>query len=96
MAILLVESTILFCGYWFSDKITKGFHAAMSNGLQYYGKEPSMSSIVDDIQTTVSYFFEISPVGRKGLRLEARKSYTLGHILFMLRDFCFVKIPTFI
>ena len=52
--ILMVESTILFCGYWFSDNITKGFHAAMANGLQYYGKEPSISSVVDDIQSTVS------------------------------------------
>lgn len=51
--ILMVESTILFCGYWFSDNITKGFHAAMANGLQYYGKEPSISSVVDDIQSTL-------------------------------------------
>ena len=53
ITILLVESTILFCGYWFRNKIEKGFHAAMSNGLQYYGKEPSLSSVVDDIQSTV-------------------------------------------
>ena len=55
ITILLVESTILFCGYWFRNKIEKGFHAAMSNGLQYYGKEPSLSSVVDDIQSTVRY-----------------------------------------
>ena len=51
--ILVVESTILFFGYWFREEITKGFHAAMSNGLQWYGKEPSLSSVVDDIQSTV-------------------------------------------
>lgn len=51
--ILVVESTILFFGYWFREEITKGFHAAMSNGLQWYGKEPSLSSVVDDIQSTL-------------------------------------------
>ena len=67
ITILLVESTILFCGYWFRNKIEKGFHAAMSNGLQYYGKEPSLSSVVDDIQSTVRYnifwykFLQIGP-----------------------------------
>ena len=54
MAILLLESTIAFFGYWFREDITAGFHAAMSNGLQLYGKEPSLSSVVDDIQSTVS------------------------------------------
>lgn len=54
MAILVVESTILFFGYLNREEITAGFHAAMSNGLQFYGKEPSLSSVVDDIQSTVS------------------------------------------
>jgi len=49
--ILLVESTILLCGYWLREDISTGFHAAMSNGLQWYGKEPSLSSVVDDIQS---------------------------------------------
>ena len=54
MVILVVESSILFLGYWFREEITAGFHAAMSNGLQFYGKEPSLSSVIDDIQSTVS------------------------------------------
>ena len=54
MAILLVESTILAFGYYFREQITAGFHAAMSSGLQEYGKEPSLSSVIDDIQSTVS------------------------------------------
>ena len=54
MAILLVESTILSYGYYFREQITAGFHNAMSNGLQQYGREPSLSSVVDDIQSTVS------------------------------------------
>ena len=56
MAILLVESTILAFGYYFREQITAGFHAAMSSGLQEYGKEPSLSSVIDDIQSTVSEF----------------------------------------
>lgn len=53
MAILLVESTILSYGYYFREQITAGFHSAMSNGLQQYGREPSLSSVVDDIQSTL-------------------------------------------
>ena len=59
--ILVVESTILFFGYWFREEITKGFHAAMSNGLQWYGKEPSLSSVVDDIQSTVRQWKNLKP-----------------------------------
>ena len=62
MAILLVESTILSYGYYFREQITAGFHSAMSNGLQQYGREPSLSSVVDDIQSTVSYKIRNSQV----------------------------------
>lgn len=55
LVILVTESTILFFGYWFREEITAGFHAAMANGLQFYGKEPSLSSVVDDIQSTVNF-----------------------------------------
>ena len=72
MAILLVESTILSYGYYFREQITAGFHAAMSNGLQQYGREPSLSSVVDGSGLAAAVVHELQQ-DMAGMSLEIQR-----------------------